>query len=46
MPSTFDLPSRLLLGAGPSQTTDRVLRALARRPSGTSTRPSVSSSTT
>ena len=29
MPSTFDLPRRLLLGAGPSPTTDRVLRALA-----------------
>ena len=28
MPSTFDLPERLLLGSGPSQTTDRVLRAL------------------
>ncbi|MDO9353208.1 MAG: alanine--glyoxylate aminotransferase family protein [Solirubrobacteraceae bacterium] len=28
MTSTFDLPQRLLLGAGPSQTTDRVLRAL------------------
>ncbi len=28
MPSTFDLPERLLLGSGPSQTTERVLRAL------------------
>lgn len=29
MPSAFDLPHRLLLGSGPSPTTDRVLRALA-----------------
>lgn len=29
MPSAFDLPERLLLGSGPSPTTDRVLRALS-----------------
>lgn len=29
MPSAFELPQRLLLGSGPSPTTERVLRALA-----------------